>query len=131
MIPLSSSPIRVALKNGAAHYGDGALTLRRFSKPDRGGGKFLLSGEKAIGALLTLESELAKVESGDQPEMRPLACGYVAYWTPPETPEDVEAATWAITLSLEPMGRPDKTTPFSIELHELSRIAAAIRAAKA
>lgn len=90
-----------------------------------------MRGENAIKALLILESELAKGVSGDQPDMRLLADDYVAYWTPPETPSATASSSWAITLSLEPMGRPNKITPFSIELRELSRIAAAIRAASA
>lgn len=124
---LSLSPaVRIPLKNGVAHYGDGVLSLRRFTKPDKGGAQFPVRGENAIDALVKLESELRIGEGVNRPQFQSLHSDYVAYWTREEA-----SSSWSVTLALEPGGWPGKLSPFSIELHELSEIAAAIRKVKA
>lgn len=121
--PLTSA--RVPLRNGAAHFIEGLLRLRRFRKPDQGGADFVMRSPTAIGALLRLENSLSsRCSQITEPGCIALAADYAAYWTPTGQPDALN-----VTLAFEPQGLPaPKASPFSLTLVELQQIAEAIRA---
>ena len=120
----SPNTFRVPLQNGAAHFGQGYLCLRRF-RSDHGVASFVLCGEKSISALLELEAILSK--GGNriaEPSYHLLPNDYVVYLAPSR-----KRGLPSVTLALEPKGLPEGNVPFSLSLLELKRIAGEIRTA--